>query len=233
MPITPDHTIYWQWGFVHLDATILYTWIVMLLLTIVSWLVTRRLDTADLYRSRWQNALEVVVQTIRAQIREMCPNHSDAFLLPFVGTIFLFIALCSLLEVFPGWRAPTGSLSTTAALAICVGVAVHVFGVWQQGVVEYLRHYIRPTFLMLPFHLLNETSRTLALAVRLFGNIMSESMIVGVLLAIVPIVFPLVMQVFGLLTGLIQAYIFAILATVYIAAAAAQSQLDHEGAKHE
>jgi len=231
MPITPDHAIYWQWGFVHLNATILYTWIVMLLLTIGSWLVTRRLDTADLYRSRWQNALEVVVQTIRAQIREICPDRSDAYL-PFVGTIFLFIAICSLLEVLPGWRAPTGSLSTTAALAICVGVAVHVFGVRQQGVAEYLRHYVRPTFLMLPFHLLTETSRTLALAVRLFGNIMSESMIVGVFLVIAPLAFPLVMQMFGLLTGLIQAYIFAILATVYIAAAV-QSQLDRGGAKHE
>jgi F-type H+-transporting ATPase subunit a len=222
MPITPDHTIYWQWGFVHLNATILYTWIVMLLLTIGSWLVTRRLDTADLYRSRWQNALEVAVQTIRAQIREICPDPSDAYL-PFVGTIFLFIATCSLLEVLPGWRAPTGSLSTTAALAICVGAATHVFGVWRQGVAEYLRRYIRPTFLMLPFHALNETSRTLALAVRLFGNIMSESMIIGVLLAIAPLAFPVVMQVFGLLMGLIQAYIFSILATVYIAAAV-QSQ---------
>ena len=231
MPITPDHAIYWHWWFVHLNATIVYTWIVMLLLTIVSWLVTRRLDTADLHRSRWQNALEVVVQTIRAQIQEICPDRGDVYL-PFVGTIFLFIATCSLLEVVPGWRAPTGSLSTTAALAICVGAAVHVFGVWRQGVAEYLRHYVRPTFLMLPFHFLTETSRTLALAVRLFGNIMSGSMIVGVLLAIAPLAFPLVMQAFGLLTGLIQAYLFAILATVYIAAAV-QSQLDLGGAKHE
>lgn len=224
MPITPDHAIYWQWGFVHLNATMVYTWIVMLLLTIGSWLATRRLNTADLHRSRWQNALEVVVQAVRTQVREICPDHSDTYV-PFVGTIFLFIAVCSLLEVLPGWRPPTGSLSTTAALAICVGAAVHVFGVRQQGVAEYLRHYVRPTFLMLPFHFLTETSRTLALAVRLFGNIMSESMIVGVLLAITPLVFPLVMQVFGLLMGLIQAYIFAILATVYIAAAV-QSQLD-------
>jgi len=218
MPITPDHAIYWRWGFVHLNATILYTWVVMFLLTIASWAVTRRLDAADLHRSRWQNALEVIVQIIRSQIREICPDRSETYV-PFVGTLFLFIATCSLLEVLPGWRPPTGSLSTTAALAISVGVAVHVFGVWRQGVAEYLRHYVRPTFLMLPFHLLTETSRTLALAVRLFGNIMSESMIVGVLLAIAPLAFPLVMQMFGLLTGLIQAYIFAILATVYIAAA--------------
>lgn len=231
MPLTPDHTIFWQWGLVHLNATILFTWIVMLLLVLGSWLVTRRLDTADLHRSRWQNALEVVVQTTRNQIREICPGQADVYLLPFVGTIFLFIAVCSLLEVVPGWRAPTGSLSTTAALAICVGVAVHALGIWKRGLAEYLRHYIRPSFLMLPFHLMTETSRTVALAIRVFGNIMSESMIVGVLLAIAPLAFPMVMQAFGLLTGLIQAYIFAILATVYIAAAV-QSQLDHEGAQH-
>jgi F-type H+-transporting ATPase subunit a len=232
MPITPDHVIYWHWGFAHLNATILDTWILMLLLAIISWLVTRHLDGADLHRSRWQNALEVVVQTVRGQIREMCPDRSDSYL-PFVGTIFLFIAVSSLLEIVPGWHAPTGSLSTTAALAICVGVAVHVFGVWRRGFTEYLRHYVRPTILMLPFHLLTETSRTLALAVRLFGNIMSGSMIVGVLLAIAPLVFPLVMQVFGLLMGLIQAYIFGILATVYIAAAVQAQQRDQEGVGHD
>ena len=231
MPLTPDHTIYWQWGLLHLNATILFTWIVMLLLVFGSWLATRRLDTADLHRSRWQNALEVLVQTTRNQIRDICPGQADAYLLPFVGTIFLFIAACSLLEVFPGWQAPTGSLSTTAALAICVGVSVHALGIWKRGLVEYLRHYIRPNFLMLPLHLMTEMSRTVALAIRLFGNIMSESMIVGVLLAIAPLAFPMVMQAFGLLTGLIQAYIFSILATVYVAAAV-QSQVEHEGAQH-
>ena len=231
MPLTPDHTIYWQWGLLHLNATILFTWIVMLLLVFGSWLVTRRLDTADLHRSRWQNALEVLVQTTRNQIRDICPGQADAYLLPFVGTIFLFIAACSLLEVFPGWQAPTGSLSTTAALAICVGVSVHALGIWKRGLAEYLRHYIRPNFLMLPLHLMTEMSRTVALAIRLFGNIMSESMIVGVLLAIAPLAFPMVMQAFGLLTGLIQAYIFSILATVYVAAAV-QSQVEHEGAQH-
>lgn len=229
MPITPDHVIYWQWHFVHLNATILYSWILMLLLTGGSWLVTRRISNAVLHRSRWQSALEVVVQTIRKQIAEICPDHSDSYL-PFVGTIFIFIATSSLLEIVPGWRAPTGSLSTTAALALCVAVSVHVFGIWRQGLAEYLRHYLRPIFIMLPFHLLNEISRTLALAVRLFGNIMSEGMIVGILLAIAPLVFPVVMQVFGLLTGLIQAYIFAVLAMVYIAAGV---QAQQEGDQHE
>jgi F-type H+-transporting ATPase subunit a len=215
--------ILWRWGFLHLNITILYAWVVMLLLTLGSWLVTSRLAKGDRPRSRWQNAFEIVVEAIRGQIREVCPQGGEAFL-PFVGTLFLFIAVSNLLDIVPGWRAPTGSLSTTAALAICVGVAVPVFGVRSQGLIEYLRHYVRPTFIMLPFHLLSETSRNLALAVRLFGNIMSGSMIVGILLAIAPFFFPVFMQALGLLTGMIQAYIFAILAMVYIAAAVQRGQ---------
>lgn len=223
MHITPDHTVLWQWGFVCLNATIVYTWIVMLLLTLGSWLATRTIPAAgavDLRppNSRWENALEVIVSAMRQQIRDVCPEKGDTYL-PFVGTLFLFIALSNVLEMVPGWRAPTGSLSTTAALAICVGVAVPVFGILKQGFTGYLRHYLRPTVIMLPFHLLSETTRNLALAVRLFGNIMSGSMIVGVLLAVTPAFFPAVMQALGLLIGLIQAYIFAILAMVYIAAA--------------
>jgi len=228
MPITPDHTIYWQWGFVHLNATILFTWILMLVLTLISWRVTRRLRPADEPRSRWQNALEVIVQAIRKQIREICPEQSDTYL-PFIGTVFIFIAMSSLLEVIPGWKAPTGSLSTTAALAICVGAAVHVFGILRRGLLGYLQHYLRPTILMLPFHFLTETTRTIALAVRLFGNIMSGSMIVGILLLIAPFAFPIIMQGLGLLVGMIQAYIFAVLATVFIAAGV-QAQRDQEGA---
>lgn len=223
MHITPDQTILWHWQFLHLNATIAYTWATMLLLTLGSFLVTRRLAGPEQPRSRWQNAFEVVIETIRGQIREVCPQGVDTYL-PFVGTLFLFIALSNLLEVVPGWHAPTGSLSTTAALAICVGVAVPVFGVMSQGVNEYFRHYLKPTFIMLPLHLLSETSRNLALAVRLFGNIMSGSMIVGVLVSIAPLFFPMLMQVLGLITGMIQAYIFAILATVYIAAAVQREQ---------
>lgn len=218
MHITPDQIILWHWGFAHLNATILFTWIVMLLLTAVSWLVTRHLDDSDRPRSRWQNALEVIVEVIRGQIREVCTEGSDTYL-PFVGTLFLFIGVSNLLDIVPGWHAPTGSLSTTAGLAISVGVAVPVFGIRSQGFVEYFRHYLSPSFIMLPFHLVSETSRNLALAVRLFGNVMSGSMIAGILLSIAPLFFPVLMQALGLLTGMIQAYIFAILAMVYIAAA--------------
>ncbi len=227
MHITPDQIVLWRWGFVQLNATILCTWICMLLLTLASWLITRRLTTADEHRSRWQSGLEAVVELIRGQIREICPSASDTYL-PFTGTLFLFIAASNVLDVVPGWQPPTGSLSTTAALAISVGVAVPVFGVLRQGVAGYLRHYLRPSWIILPFHLMSETTRNLALAVRLFGNIMSGTMIVGILLAVAPLFVPVLMQALGLLIGLIQAYIFAVLAMVYIAAAVHREQ---EGAK--
>lgn len=134
--------------------------------------------------------------------------------------MFVFIAFANLLTIVPGYLPPTGSLSTTAGLAICVFIAVPLFGIIQQGISGYFKHYIKPSVFMLPFNVMGEFSRTIALAVRLFGNVMSGHMIVGILISIVPLIFPIVMQVLGLLTGLIQAYIFAVLAIVYIASSA-------------
>jgi len=131
----------------------------------------------------------------------------------------LFVAAASLSTVIPGFEPPTGSLSTTVALAMCVFVAVPFFGIAKTGIVGYLKTYIKPTFIMLPFNLISELTRTLALAVRLFGNMMSGGLIVAILLSITPLIFPIVMKALGLLTGMVQAYIFSILATVYIAAA--------------
>jgi F-type H+-transporting ATPase subunit a len=161
--------------------------------------------------------MEVLVKGMRGQIREISRQDPGEYL-PFVGTLFLFIGVCNLLSIVPGFEPPTGSLSTTAGLAACVFVAVPLYGIGHKGL-SYFEQYIRPSVFMLPFNIMGELSRTLALAVRLFGNVMSGSMIAGILLAIAPLVFPIVMQALGLLTGLIQAYIFAILAMVYIAAA--------------
>jgi len=142
--------------------------------------------------------------------------------------LFLFIATSNLCIILPWYEPPTGSLSTTAALAICVFLAVPYFGIQKSGIVGYLKTYIKPVFIMLPFHVIGEMTRTLALAVRLFGNIMSGGMIVAVLLSITPFVFPAVMNVLGLLTGLVQAYIFSVLATVYIAAAVHEARPSHK-----
>lgn len=217
MTISPDGIVFWQWGVFSLNATIVFTWLVMGLLTLVSWLVTRRLSS-DTEISRWQNLLEVLVNGINDQIRQVSHQEPGRYL-PFVGTLFLFIAMANLLNVVPGYMAPTGSLSTTTALAICVFVAVPLYGIGYEGPVGYLRHYIKPTWLMLPFNIIGEISRTIALAVRLYGNIMSGTVIVAILLGLTPYFFPVAMQLLGLLTGMIQAYIFAVLAMVYIASA--------------
>jgi F-type H+-transporting ATPase subunit a len=217
MTISPDSIYLWQWGSFALTGTVFFTWAVMLIMTLASWLITRRLST-DVSMSRWQNLLEVLVTGIREQIRQVSRQDPGRYL-PFVGTLFLFIATANLLNVVPGYMAPTGSLSTTTALAICVFVAVPVFGVISEGTVPYLRHYVRPNWLMLPFNVIGELSRTVALAVRLYGNIMSGTVIVAILVSLTPFFFPIVMQLLGLLTGMIQAYIFAVLAMVYIASA--------------
>ncbi|MDW7739753.1 MAG: F0F1 ATP synthase subunit A [Bacillota bacterium] len=217
MTINPDGTLLFQWGWFTINATIFFTWLVMALLTLGSWLVTRNLKSEGSL-SRWQNLLEVLVNGINSQIREVSRQEPGPYL-PFVGTLFIFIAISNILTIIPGFIPPTSSLSTTAALAICVFIAVPVFGIAHRGVLEYLRQYLKPTFFMLPFNIIGELSRTLALAVRLYGNMMSGTIIVAILLTITPLIFPIVMQALGLLTGLIQAYIFAILAMVYIASA--------------
>ena len=217
MHLSPDEIIFWQFGFFKLNATIAYTWALMLVLVLGSRLITRQLST-DHQRSRWQNLLEIVVTGIETQIAEVGLRQPRKYM-GFLGTLFLFVAMASLCTVIPGYEPPTGSLSTTAALALCVMVAVPLFGIEDQGVGGYLKTYLEPTVIMLPFNLISEISRTLALAVRLFGNMMSGAMIIGILLSITPFIFPIVMTVLGLLTGMVQAYIFSILAAVYIAAA--------------
>lgn len=216
MEISPDHIVYWSRGPVTLNATLLFTWVVMGILTLGSWLVTRRL-TAAVEIPPWQNLLEAVVSGMARQLTEVSKKRPER-IFPFVGTLFLYIAATNLLSVVPGFRPPTGSLSTAVALAACVFLAVPVYGISQVGLVPYLMNYLRPTPIMLPFHIMGELSRTIALAVRLFGNMMSGTMICGILLVIAPLVFPVAMQLLGLLTGMVQAYIFAILAAIYIGA---------------
>jgi len=226
MRLSPDELVFWQYGFIKLNATIVYTWGLMLVMVVGSKIVTSKLST-DLKRSRWQNMLEIIVTSILKQIEDVGLDRPQKYL-GFLGTLFLFIAIANLGIIIPGYEPPTGSLSTTAALALCVFVAVPIFGIEEQGLGSYLRSYTEPTILMLPFNIISELSRTLALAIRLFGNIMSGSMIVGILLTIAPFIFPIIMTALGLLIGMVQAYIFSILATVYITAATRTSKSRHE-----
>jgi F-type H+-transporting ATPase subunit a len=222
MHISPDQLVLWQYGPFKLNATIASTWGLMLLLAVGSKLITRTLSEGP-ERSRWQNLLEIIVTGIEQQIEAVGLSRPRNYL-PFLGTLFLFLATAALCTIVPGYEPPTASLSTTVALALCVLVAVPLFGILEQGVGSYLASYLQPTFIMLPFNIISEFSRTLALAVRLFGNMMSGSMIVAILLTITPFIFPLVMTLLGLLTGIVQAYIFSVLAAVYIAAATRASE---------
>lgn len=217
MTITPDLILYWQAGPFRITATLVFTWVVMALLVLGSWAVTRKLSTGTSV-PRGQLLLEIVLDGIRGQIREVAGTDSDRYL-PFIGTLFLFIVASNVLAIVPGFRPPTGSLSTTSALALCVFVAVPAFGIASRGLRAYLRAYMEPHPLMLPFNLLGEVTRTIALSIRLFGNMMSGTMIAAVALAIAPLFFPIIMNALGLLIGVIQAYIFAILALVFIASA--------------
>lgn len=217
MRLSPDDMIFWQHGFLKLNGTIVFTWVLMVVLAVGAKLITRNLSTA-LHRSRWQNLLEIIVTGIEKQIEDVGLRPPRKYI-GFLGTLFLFVALASLFTIVPGYEPPTGSLSTTAALALSVWVIVPVFGIQEQGLGGYLKSYLEPTVMMLPFNIISELSRTLALAVRLFGNMMSGTMILAILLTVTPFLFPVVMSALGLLTGMVQAYIFSILATVYIAAA--------------
>ncbi|MEG3661225.1 F0F1 ATP synthase subunit A [Celeribacter halophilus] len=219
MNLSPDQTVIFEaWG-IPVNATIFYTWIVMALLTVTSFLITRRLR-ADVPPSRWRTTLEVIVQGIQGQIQEVAQGPTR-YLLYYAGTLFLFVAMSNLLLVVPGFEPPTASLSTTTALALSVLVAVPLFGITSRGLGGYLKTYLEPSFIMLPFNIISEFSRGISLAIRLYGNIMSGAVIAAILLSVAPFFFPVVMDVLGLLTGMIQAYIFAILATVYISSATA------------
>lgn len=217
MHLSPDQIVYWQLGVIKLNATILFTWLLMLIFFIGTKVLQRGLKQTG-QRTRWQNALEIIVLGIEKQISSVGLVKPRQYL-GFLGTLFLFIALANLLTMIPGYEPPTGSLSTTLSLALCVFVAVPYYGIKQRGLKDYLGSYSKPTFIMLPFNMVGEISRTFALAVRLFGNIMSGTMVIGIMLIIAPFLFPIVMTLLGLLTGMVQAYIFFILASVYIAAA--------------
>jgi F-type H+-transporting ATPase subunit a len=213
--ISPDSVPIWTFEGFTLNATIVFTWVVMAILVILSWLGTRHLK-AEGPTSRWQNFLEAAVFYIRNQLHDIMGQKTDLYL-PFIGGLFLFISMSNLIVLVPLCLSPTASLSTTAALATCVFFAVPIFGVMQVGWKTYFKHYVTPTFLMFPFYLIGEFTRSLALAVRLFGNIMSEALLGSIILVVMPLFFPVLLDILGFIIGQVQAYIFSVLAAIYIA----------------
>jgi len=226
MHLSTDEIIILQHGAIKLNATIVTTWLLMLLLVVGAKSITHKLEN-EVRITRWQSLVEIIVISIRNQIGEVGLTQPEKYL-GFVGTLFLFIATANLLTVFPFYEPPTGSLSTTTALALLVFVAVPFYAIRERGLSAYLKTFAEPTLIMLPFNIISELSHTLALAVRLFGNMMSGTMILAILLIVTPFIFPMLINVLGLLTGMVQAYIFSVLATVFIAAASGTSDTINE-----
>lgn len=210
------HLLAFHLGPLNIGPTVLGTWLVMALLVALGALGTRRLSID--HPSRLQSALEGSVLAMLHAVEDMAPAHATR-LLPFVGTLWMFIVVANLLGLVPGLRSPTGDLSLTTALALLVFCAVHWYGIRIDGLRPYLRHYLVPNPLLLPFHLMGEVSRTLALAVRLFGNMMSLEMAALLVLMVAGFLAPIPLLMLHIVEALVQAYIFGTLALVYIAGA--------------
>ncbi|HVY91925.1 MAG TPA: F0F1 ATP synthase subunit A [Bryobacteraceae bacterium] len=197
----------------HIHETVWTTWGVMLFLLLLCWLSSRRLQTNP---GPWQTALEGVVSTIQDAIAEVIPEHADR-ILPFVGSLWIFLGIANLVGIIPGLHGPTADLSTTAGLALLVFLSVHWYGIRIHGWRTYLRHYLEPSPILLPFHIISEISRTVALAVRLFGNIFSLEMAALLVLLVAGFLVPVPVLMLHIIEALVQAYIFGTLALIYIA----------------
>lgn len=210
-------------GPVAVGAAVVTTWGIMIVLALAAWLVTRQLhlDPGPL-----QVAVEGVVQALHAAVAELLPRRSAA-VFPFVATLWLFIGVANLSSLVPRVHSPTGDISTTTALALLVFVSVHWFGIRSEGLRRYLSHYLSPSPILLPFHIIGEVTRTLALAVRLFGNMMSLEMAALLVLLVAGLFAPIPLLMLHIVEALVQAYIFGMLALIYIAGAIQSLEARH------
>ncbi len=208
-------------GPVPISVTVVTTWAIMAVLVLASWLGTRRMRVH--HPGWWQGSLEVLVQTLMNQIRDVVRRDPRPFL-PLVGTLFLFIVVANLSPLVPGVAAPTAHIETDAALAILVFLSVHAFGIRHRGLWGYLKSYAEPNVLMAPLNVLSEITRTFSLMVRLFGNIMSHAIVIAVVVALVGLLVPIPLMALAILIGVVQAYIFSVLAAVFVGAAVGASE---------
>jgi F-type H+-transporting ATPase subunit a len=210
-----------QWGPVSITNTVVTTWGIMAITGVIAWLASRRLS---LEPGLWQTAIEGMVSSIEDAIHAVAPEQTQ-LLLPFIGSLWVFLVIANLSGLIPGLHSPTRDLSATAALAILVFLSVHWFGIRSQGLKSYLRHYLTPSPILLPFHLISEITRTIALAVRLFGNMMSLEMAALLILMVAGFLAPVPILMLHIIEALVQAYIFGTLALIYVAGGLQSQQL--------
>lgn len=203
--------------------TVVVTWGIMLALATAAWAMRRRLSLTP---EPWQVVIEGIVVAIEDAIRAVLPDHFRQ-VMPFIATLWIFIVVANLVSLIPGLRSPTGDLSLTAGLAILVFLAVHWYGIRTNGLKSYLRHYLQPNPILLPFHLISEITRTVALAVRLFGNIFSLQMAALLVLLVAGFLAPVPVLMLHIIEAVVQAYIFGMLALIYVAGAIQSQQLKH------
>jgi len=219
-PLAPD--ILFHLGPLPIANQVVTTWIIMALLVAVSWLGLRR---ASVDAGTLQTVLEIIVATLETQISQIIRRDPWPYL-PMLGTLFIFLVFANLTAIVPGMKPPTGHIETPAALAVVVFLSVHYFGIRSRGLRDYVRRYVRPSPLLLPLNVLSEITRTFSLMVRLFGNIMSHEFVIAIVVFLAGLFLPLPFMLLGILIGLIQAYIFTVLAAVFIGAGVGSVEAD-------
>ena len=211
-----------SFGPVEIDTSVITTWGIMLAISVIAWLSTRHLEMLP---GKIQTTVEGIVAAIDEAISAVAPEHGR-LILPFIATLWLFLIIANLIGLIPGLHSPTRDLSVTSALAILVFFSVHWFGIKTQGLKNYLHHYLSPSPILLPFHIISELTRTLALAVRLFGNIMSLELAAMLVLLVAGFLAPIPVLMLHIIEALVQAYIFGMLALIYVAGAIQSQHLN-------
>jgi F-type H+-transporting ATPase subunit a len=200
-------------GPVEVTDTVIITWVVMIMITCVCYILTRRLS---LKPSGYQEILEAAFEAMEKTVKDVVPVN-PWMVVPILGTLWIFIGFSNLIGLLPGFKTPTADINTTFAFAVISYSMTHVFGIRTEGIRGYLAHYREPSWILLPFHLIAEVTRTIALSVRLFGNMLSGDMIAVILIGIVGLLVPVPFYLLHVIIGIIQAYIFGILTLVFIA----------------
>ena len=220
-----EHKFYFSLGIVQISSSVMTTWAIMALITLTAWLATRHLKLSP---TPAQTLVESIVMMIDEAIIAVAPEHGRQ-IMPFIATLWLFLVVANLASLIPEVHSPTNDLSVTSALAVLVFLSVHWFGIKTQGLKKYLQHYLQPSPILLPFHIISEFTRTLALAIRLFGNIMSLETAAMLVLLVAGFLAPIPILMLHIIEALVQAYIFGMLALIYLAGAIQSQHLNSQG----